>query len=190
MPEAAGPGIVQLDAQARIVAANDRARSMLRAGDGLFDEDGQLFARRVQDNDDLQGLLRRALPPDGAQGAGGSTLVRRPDGLPPLVVHVTPVGGQATEPPAWPSAALVLIVDPADDVVIDPGAVAATLGLTASEARVAVLLARGLSVREVATATGRRESTIRWHVKNVFAKHGLSRQLELVRLVRSVAGAP
>ena len=39
-------------------------------------------------------------------------------------------------------------------------------------------------------ATGRGESTIRSHVKEMFAKHGLSRQAELVRLVLSLAGAP
>ena len=47
-----------------------------------------------------------------------------------------------------------------------------------------------MSVREVAAATGRGESTIRSHVKHMFAKHRLSRQAELVRLVLSLAGAP
>ena len=54
----------------------------------------------------------------------------------------------------------------------------------------AVLLAQGKSVGEIAAAMGRKESTIRTHVKHMFAKHGLSRQAELVRLVRSLAGAP
>ena len=34
-----GLGIVQLDGRGRIVAANDRARDLLRTGDGLYDED-------------------------------------------------------------------------------------------------------------------------------------------------------
>ena len=57
------------------------------------------------------------------------------------------------------------------------------------EGRVAVLLARGMSVGEIAAATGRKESTIRSHVKHIFVKHGLSRQTDLVRLVRSLVGA-
>ena len=61
---------------------------------------------------------------------------------------------------------------------------------TEMESRVAVLLAEGMSVREIAEAMGRRESTIRSHVKHMFAKHGLSRQVELVRLVLSLANAP
>ena len=43
---------------------------------------------------------------------------------------------------------------------------------------------------ESAWATGRKESTIRTHVKHMFAKHGLSRQIDLVRLVLSLAGVP
>ena len=73
---------------------------------------------------------------------------------------------------------------------IDPGVVASTLEFTAMESRVAALLAQGMSVRQIAAATGRKESTIRSHVKHMFSKHGLSRQAELVQLVLSLAGTP
>ena len=66
--DTAGLGIVQLDGRGRIVAANDRARDLLRSGDGLFDEDGFLCARRPEDNAELQDLLTRALPAFGGQG--------------------------------------------------------------------------------------------------------------------------
>ena len=60
--DATGLGMLQLDARGRIVAANDRARNILRAGDGLLDGDGVLSARAPRDNDSLQDLLGRALP--------------------------------------------------------------------------------------------------------------------------------
>ena len=188
--DATGLGLVQLDARGRIVAANDRARNILRTGDGLLDGDGVLSARAPRDNDSLQNLLGRALAPFGARGAGGSTRVRRPGPLPPLVVHVHPVQGRETDFQGWPVAALVLVVDPAGGADIDPGVVAAALDLTGMQSRVAVLLAQGMSVSEIAATTGRKESTIRSHVKHAFARHGLTRQAELVRLVRSLAGTP
>lgn len=182
-----GLGIVQLDARGRIAAANDCARDLLRAGDGLFDENGFLFARKPKDNDGLQKLLSRTLPPFGAQGVGGSMTAGRPGAL-PLVVHVHPVVRQEPEHPAWPVAALVLLVDPATRAAVDPAVAAAALDLTRMESRVAVLLAQGMSVRQIATAIGRKESTICSHVKHMFAKHGLTRQAELMRLVQSLGG--
>ena len=66
----------------------------------------------------------------------------------------------------------------------------AGLDLAGMQSRVAVLLAQGMSVPEVAAEAGRKESTIRSYVKHAFARHGLRRQAELVRLVRSLAGIP
>ena len=84
----------------------------------------------------------------------------------------------------------MLVIDPASQTRIDPAVAAAALGLTAMESRVAVLLTEGKNVGEVAEATGRGESTIRTHLKHMFAKHRLARQADLVRLVRSLAGVP
>ena len=189
MLEATGAGVLQLDARGRIMFANDRARDLLKTSDGLLDRGGFLFASTTQDNDDLQRLLNRTLPPFGALGAGGSMLVRRSGTLPALALHITPVGSRDADSRMWPVAALALIVDPVGKIGIDPDVAAASLGLTRMEGRVAVLLAGGMNVREIAAATRRGESTIRSHVKHIFAKQGLSRQADLVRLVRSLAGS-
>ncbi len=82
-----------------------------------------------------------------------------------------------------------MVVDPTRWPRLDPALVAAGLGLTPMESRVAVLLTEGKSLREVAAATGRKETTIRWHLRQIFAKRGIARQAELVRLVLSLAGA-
>ena len=116
--------------------------------------------------------------------------MRRPGALASLVLHVSPVIRREADFPVGRVAALVLVVDPAHEAAIDPAVTAAALDLTGIESRVAVLLAQGMSVSQIATATGRKESTIRSHVKHIFAKHGFSRQAELVQLVRSLVGAP
>ena len=186
MLDATGVGVIQLDDRARIVAANDRARNLLRTGDVLFDTGGNLFARTPSANDELQDLLSRATPPFGNRAAGGSMIAMRPSGPPPLALHVIPVGGREMSPGGWPVAALVLVPDAMEAPDIDLRAVARTLDLTRAESLVAVLLARGMTVGEVAAATGRKESTVRTHVKHVYTKHGLTRQAYLVRLVRSL----
>ena len=183
-------GIIQLDSRGRIVATNDRALNLLRTGDGLLDNDGYLFAHHSADNTDLQKLLKDALPPYGQQGISDSMTVRRLATSQPLVLHVNPVDKQQADCRSWPVVALVLVVDPRSDTRIDPDLVAESLGLTPMESRVAVMMAEGKAVREIAAATGRKESTIRWHVRHIYAKHGISRQAELVRLVLSMAGVP
>ena len=183
-------GIIQLDWRGRIVATNDRALNLLRTGDGLLDNDGYLFAHHSADNTNLQKLLKDALPPYGQQGTSGSMTVRRLATLKPLVLHVNPVDQRQADCRSWPVAALVLVVDPRSDTRIDPDLVAKCLGLTPMESRVAVMMTEGKAVREIAAALGRKESTIRWHVRHIYAKHGISRQAELVRLVLSMTGVP
>ena len=143
-----------------------------------------------EDTTELQRLLTRALPPFGQQGAGGSMMVNRTTKQPPLMVHVSPVGCTTMGWPTWPVAGLVLVFDLARVSRVDPAMMAAALGLTTAESRIAALLAEGRSVYEIAAATGCKASTVRWHLNNIFAKNGLARQGELVRLVHSLAGAP
>ena len=181
-------GVIQLNRRGRIVAANDRALDLLRAPDGLSDEGGFLGARGAADNEKLQALLARALPRGGGQGAGGSMVVAGRPSLPRAVLHVTPVGPLRGEVPPWDVAALVLVTDPYRELPVDGALVEEALGLSPAERRVAVLLAEGRSAREIAAATGRSENTIRWHIRQIFEKHGLTRIGQLVPLVRSLAG--
>ena len=183
-------GVLHLDRRGRILAANDRARSLLRQGEELSDEAGVLQARAPDDQGRLARLVAEALPTSGAVPVSGSMQLGRVSGLPPFVVHIKPVGVPQPDYGARPVAALVLIVEPGRHPRLDPALVARPLRLTPAESQVAAWLADGKTVRDIALATGRRESTIRSHVKHMFAKHGLSRQADLVRLVLSLASAP
>ena len=84
-------------------------------------------------------------------------------------------------------AALVLIVEPGRQHRLDPGLVGRTLGLTPGESQVAVGLAAGKSVRDMALTTGLTEGAIYWHLKQIYQKLPISRQVDLVRLVLSIA---
>ena len=110
----------------------------------------------------------------------------RGSGSSPLVVHVKPVAVPQPDYGARHTAALILIVEPGSRHRIDPDLVAGTLGLTPMESRVAVWLAEGGSVRDMAEATGRTEGSIYWHLKQIYRKQPISRQADLVRLVLSI----
>ena len=180
-------GVVQLDRRGRVVAANDSARALLREGDGLFDRGGILRAALPGEDAALQRLVAQALPFPGGAGAGGSMLVSRAATLSRLVLHVSPVRDVGGEPGQARIGALVLALDPARRWDIDPELVAELLGLTRAESQIAVLLAQGKSIDEVAVETGRSRTTVKWHIRHIYAKNDLSRQAELMRLLGSLA---
>ena len=72
-------GVLELDRRGRILEGNDRARSLLRRGDGLLDRNGMLRARAPADQVRLERLLGVALP---GLWRGRCQWV---DGAPPLV---------------------------------------------------------------------------------------------------------
>ena len=180
-------GVLHLDRRGRIMAGNDRAHTILRRGDGLWDRDGKLRARARADQVRLERLVGDALPASGAVAVSGSMVLRRSSVLPPFVVHVKPVGLPQPDYGARHVAALVLIVEPGRQHRINPGLVATTLELTPAETQVAVWLAEGKSVGDMAAATGHTEGAIYWHLKQIYQKHSISRQVDLVRLVLSLA---
>ncbi|MCY4028729.1 MAG: LuxR C-terminal-related transcriptional regulator [Acidobacteria bacterium] len=184
-------GVIELDRRGRVTAANDIARALLRERDGLSHRKGRLRARTSAEDVALSRLLARALPfPGGGPSASGSMRVSRRRGLPRLVVHVSPVYPGRPEVESSLVGAVVLVVDPVRRTALEPGRVGAMLGLTPAESRVALSLARGQTIRDVAAATARSETTVRWHVRQIFAKLGVSRQADLVLLVRSLADVP
>ena len=181
-------GVIHLDGRGRIVAANDRAVAILRRGDALFERDGLLCAWLSAERSHLLGLLARAL--EGETPTGSSMTVQRRGGGPGLGLQVSPVGPWQAELSGRRVAALVLVVDPASPVPIDGRRVAALLGLKPSEGRAAALLAQGLTVRDIAAATGWRESYVRWLLMQAYREHGLSGQVDLVRLVLALEQLP
>ena len=180
-------GVVHLDRRGRILAVNDRARSLLRHGEGVSDEEGVLQARAPDDQARLARLVAEALPTSRAVPVSGSMLLGRAAGVPPLVVHVKPVGVPSPDYGARHVAALVLLVEPGRHPRLDPDVVTRTLGLTPAESQVAVWLADGKNVRDIALATGLTEGAIYWHLKQIYKKLPISRQVDLVRLVLSIA---
>lgn len=182
-------GVLFLDRHGTIVEANTRALRILRRGDSVVDRDGGLCARFPTGDAKLQRLLARALPRWGQTVSSGSMTVRRPSGKLPLTLHISPVTHRA-DFGAQRVAALVLLVDPAQRPQVDPAFLAATLGLSRAESQVAADLAGGQSVRNIAVTTYRTQAAVRWHLKQMYAKLGLSRQADLVRLVLSTVGVP
>ena len=187
--DATGLGILYLDGRGRILDTNDHAKRVLRDGKSLYDRKKLLHAKGSQNNKKLQKILVQAIPARGSIGYGGTMIFNRWP-KPPLLIQVHPVQAMHEEPRTWSVAALVLISDLPSRLDIDVNVVARTLNFTEMESRIAVMLAAGKTVPAIAVELERKESTIRHHIKRMFVKRNLSRQAELIDLVRALAGAP
>ena len=184
--ERAGLGVVFLDARGRLLEVNALGRSLLAAGHCLRERGGELRARWPRDD----ARLRRLLSACCLEGVGGSMTVQ-PAGANstagPLTLHACPVPPDLTNWDTRGVAAQVLLTEPESGPAVDSRFVAEVHGLTPAESQVATLLAEGRTVGEITASTGRKESTVRWHVRNLHSKLGVHRQADLVRLVLSTA---
>lgn len=181
-------GALLLDADGAVVYANPAAEALLRGGDGLATAQGRL--RAVRDD----AALRRAV---AAAAAGSSEMlaVARPSGQAPLAVTVQPaLAGRLSASDPWRiapvPAALVFVVEPDRDcggTATARRALRTLYGLTGAETAAAEAVAKGQGVAEAAEALGVAPTTLRWHLRNVFDKIGISRQAELVRLVERLS---
>ncbi len=75
---------------------------------------------------------------------------------------------------------LVTLFDPQQVVAFDPFALASLLDLTPAQARVAMALAQGRSVEQIAADSGTRVATVRSHLASVLQRVGAHRSDELV----------
>ena len=179
-----------LDEQGRMLTTNAVGRALLDQGEGLSLRDGHLHIEGRNINKELQEALTSIIR---EQLHGETSMVRalrvpRPGGRSDLGLVVRPVpASQWSEGQVSPSAA-VFISDPDLQESTSRPILGALFELTPAEANLATLLARGLNLAQVSVAQNISQHTARAQLKSIFAKTGVSRQAELVRLVlKSVA---
>lgn len=179
-----------LDEQARLLSTNAVGRALLDSGEGLSLREGRLHIEGRDINKELQLALTTIIK---AQMRGETSVIKalrvpRPAGRSDLGLVIRPVpASQWSEGQSSPSVA-VFISDPDLQESTSRQILGELFELTPAEANIATLLARGLSLAQVSVAQGISQHTARAQLKSIFAKTGVSRQAELVRLVlKSVA---
>ena len=182
-------GIALLSKYGRILEANDQTRRLLAKGTVLTDRKGFFGTTNATDALRLSELVHSASNTTPQSLNGGSMLTKSRDGT-TLVLHVTSLINQNESMfnDVFGRAVLVLIVDPLEAVAVDAQKLQEALGLSPAESRVAAALACGGSVKSVARSLYRSEAAIRWQVRALLMKFGLSSQSELIRLLLTTPG--
>lgn len=178
-------GMLVVDAHCRIEYANTAVQRFLGPSSPLRSANGRLQCARSEHQARLQLLVRTACA--SPCRAGALECQSSHPQMDRLIASVLPLKSSHTLASAWqiPMAVVILVV-PGAIGGLDHRVVGEMLGLSPAEARLALLLTAGKSIKDFAVAEGCSWHTARTHARNLMAKTGCHRQVELVQLVQAL----
>jgi DNA-binding CsgD family transcriptional regulator len=177
-------GVILIDAGKQVVLSNLSAQRMVALEDGLSITEGRLRASEGHDAA-LQEALDAAVDAATHERFEAAELVaiESSSGRRPFQLAVTPLLAALPDSPAHDAVAVALLAN-ADAVSASSVQILKALyGLTNAEAAIVQGLAEGGSLEEVSAGRGVTTHTARSQLKQIFAKTGVSRQVELIGLV-------
>jgi DNA-binding NarL/FixJ family response regulator len=180
-----GAGLFFVDASGRIVHANASGEDMLEQGVLARGSSGKLAlydASAVQGLDEIFGITESA-DADAGPRVGAVALTAR-DGE-HYVAHVLPLtaGARRLAGAGTEAIAAVFVKKAALDMPSPQDIIAKFYKLTPTELRVLFAIVQVGGVPEVAESMGISPSTVKTHLRRLFAKTGTDRQADLVKLV-------
>jgi DNA-binding CsgD family transcriptional regulator len=181
-------GVFLLDDTGKVRRTNKPADRLLTGGAGLCVNGGRLSASRGEAARELDALIARAASGDRTRRAGGSMVLRRSPGRSPLSVTVAPIRTDRLPVFDHRPSVVVCVTDPDASVTISQERLSGLFGLTPAEARVAVTIMGGSSVRETAAILGVSFHTVRHQMQSMLEKTGASRQSDLVGMLMRAVG--
>ncbi|WP_314948789.1 helix-turn-helix transcriptional regulator [Bradyrhizobium cosmicum] len=186
--EALTVGVVLADEDSKIVHANAAASAMLAAGDPILARRGRIAVQSATTTTALQSAIAQAAKDEAALGQKGIGIaIPRPSGD-PLVIHVLPLRRGHMRAGLVRRAATALFVASASGPPQMPHVALSQLyDLTPAEIRIFELICDGHTRDAISGLLGISLSTVKSHLIHVFEKTGCRRQVDLVRLAKSVS---
>ncbi|MFO1036535.1 MAG: helix-turn-helix transcriptional regulator [Geminicoccaceae bacterium] len=175
-------GLVVLGAQGSVLETNRAGHDLLAKKDGLALQRHRLVCTDSAVAETLAAMVDAAAR-GRLDGVGGVLTIPRPSGKPDYLVSVARCEAGMHALLGARAAVVVTIVDPARPPGVSGETLRRLWNLTATEAQIALALAGGATLEEVAVRSGITRETARVHLKRVLAKTGTHRQSELVRLI-------
>lgn len=176
-------GVVLLDGHGKPIHINRAAHEMTADADFIHTGTDCIRSPDPLSDRALQRAISRTLAASaaGSEKVVGVMLQRTQDAI-SVSMLACALSQEKNAPPARPHVALFLSVPDRRKHV--PEALLADLfGLTPTEARVAGALARSTRASDVATELGVSQTTISFHMRNLFQKTGTNRQADLIALI-------
>ena len=180
-------GLILYDRTGQPVYINPTAHAIIESHPGMMLQDGDLFLTNADDEKNLRKTIidTAAIDPEDSWKQSVAIGITHPDVEAPLPLLVTPMHANLiTSDLDYDGAKVaVFLSDPNMQQPISIDNLVSVYRLTPSEAQVAISLANGHSIDEIADSSNHSSHTIRSQLKSVFRKTGVSRQSELIKLL-------
>jgi DNA-binding response OmpR family regulator/DNA-binding CsgD family transcriptional regulator len=176
-------GVFLLDEQRKVLFRNKRAEELLNEADGIsLSREGLLRGEKPQQTQALRDIVDAAIAraASSIRQATEAVALTRSSGRRSLFAVACPLG----RGPVSPGGAVVglFVTDPERRLSAAAEAVAQLYGLSPAETRLALALARGLRLEEIADEFGISRNTVSYTMKNLFRKTDTDRQADLISL--------
>ncbi|WP_156410395.1 response regulator [Bosea sp. Root381] len=168
-------GIFLLEETGEVRMANEAGRQLAGKGDGLSLTPTGLLARSSASSQSLRAALATVLRD---AGTSQTLAVARDEGH-PLILQISSL----SVPGSNARHAIALAVDPDRQADISTELLASLFGCTSAEARLAAALVAGKRLEEIGEEFGVKQTTITFHLQNLFQKTHTNRQADLVALL-------
>ena len=180
-------GLIMYDRNAHAVYINPTAKAIIKSHPALALNGDGLLLNAAEDNKNLhQTILDTAnIEPEDSWKQSVSIGITHPDVVAPLPLLVTPIHAHllTSELDFEGARVAVFLSDPNLQQPISVNNLVSVYKLTPSEAEVAISIANGHSIEDIARTSHHSAHTIRSQLKSTFRKTGVSRQSELIKLL-------
>lgn len=178
-------GLVLLDRGGEIVYTNPMADDIIRTHPALRRQGERLFANHHDDSRKLVKLVNEAILASTNDHEPQAIGLRNPSGYDVLPVLITRVnkGDRLADADTNRIRAAIYFSDPSHSHPMSPDTLTETYGLTVAEAWVAIGIANGVSLEDLAEQGGTSINTARSQLRSIFRKTNTRRQAELVKLL-------
>ncbi len=180
-------GLILYDNNARPVYINPTAQAIIDGHPAMGLDNGDLILMDSEDEKNLRKTIIETaeIDPDDSWKQSVAIGITHPNVEAPLPILVTPMHAHLiTSDLDYEGAKVaVFLTDPNLQQPISVDNLVSVYSLTPSEAQVAISLANGHSIDEIAKNSHHSAHTIRSQLKSVFRKTGVSRQSELIKLL-------
>lgn len=171
------------------IVTNAEARRILDLGDGVrLQASNRLEFSRAADARALdEAVVKLSATACGfASDTEALLIIERKSGLRPFIMEVAPLRDSNAELERGFHGVLVYLIDPQNLSTISIDRMVPLFGFTLAEAEVCRLMMLGLSSGEIAERRSVAEGTIKTQFRAIYAKTGVHRRVDLIRLALTV----